>query len=184
MYCFIDIMYPLKSMPSPRVLAAKAAKDNIRLDAYFITGFSDAEGCFHIRISRNKNSIGWVVELKFLISLDQKDRALLESIKLTLGVGNIAKSGENLIQYRVSSIKDLAVIVTHFDKYSLITQKRADFELFKQAVEIVNRKEHLTSEGLQKIVNIKASINKGLSAELKSAFPNTKSVPRPEVEFS
>jgi hypothetical protein len=103
---------------------------------------------------------------------------------LTLGVGNIAKSGENLIQYRVSSIKDLAVIVTHFDKYSLITQKRADFELFKQAVEIVNRKEHLTSEGLQKIVNIKASINKGLSAELKSAFPNTKSVPRPEVEFS
>jgi len=116
--------------------------------------------------------------------LDQKDRALLESIKLTLGVGNIAKSGENLIQYRVSSIKDLAVIVTHLDKYSLITQKRADFELFKQAVEIVNRKEHLTSEGLQKIVNIKASINKGLSAELKSAFPNTKSVPRPEVEFS
>lgn len=116
--------------------------------------------------------------------MDQKDRALLESIKLTLGVGNIAKSGENLIQYRVSSIKDLAVIVTHLDKYSLITQKRADFELFKQAVEIVNRKEHLTSEGLQKIVNIKASINKGLSAELKSAFPNTKSVPRPEVEFT
>jgi hypothetical protein len=116
--------------------------------------------------------------------LDKKDRALLESIKLTLGVGNIAKSGKNLLQYRVSSIKDLTVIVTHFEKYPLLTQKRADFELFKQAVEIVNRKEHLTSEGLQKTVNIKASINKGLSAELNSAFPSTKPVPRPEVEFS
>jgi hypothetical protein len=101
-----------------------------------------------------------------------------------LGVGNIAKSGKNLIQYRVSSIKDLAVIVTHFDKYPLLSQKRADYELFKQAVEIVNRKEHLTYEGLQKIVNIKASINKGLSVELESAFPSTKPVSRPEVEFS
>lgn len=125
--------------------------------------------------------------------MDKKDIDLLESIKLALGAGKIAKSGKNLTQYRVSSIKDLPVIVTHFDKYPLLTQKRADFELFKQAVEIVNRKEHLTKEGLQKIVNIKASMNKGLSLELKSAFPSpsargaegtsTIQVSRPEVEF-
>lgn len=48
----------LKSMPSPRVLAAKAAKENMHLDAYFITGFADAEGCFQIRITKNNNSIG------------------------------------------------------------------------------------------------------------------------------
>ena len=45
----------------------------------------------------------------------------------------------------------------------------------------MNRKEHLTNEGLQKIVNIRATINLGLSDELKKAFPNTIPVPRPLV---
>jgi hypothetical protein len=57
----------------------------------------------------------------------------------------------------VQTSKDLKVIIEHFDKFPLITQKRADFELFKQAVEIMNRKEHLTPGGLQQIVNLKAS---------------------------
>jgi hypothetical protein len=76
--------------------------------------------------------------------------------------------GKDSIQYRVSSIKaELAVIIAHFDEYPLITQKRADFELFKLIVDIISRKEHLTTEGLRKIVNLRASINNGLSPELK-----------------
>uniref|UniRef100_UPI0030E5EFA5 hypothetical protein n=1 Tax=Dematophora necatrix TaxID=2751867 RepID=UPI0030E5EFA5 len=35
----------------------------------------------------------------------------------------------------------------------------------------MSRGEHLTSEGLLKIINIKASMNKGLSEELSKAFP-------------
>jgi len=38
---------------------------------------------------------------------------------------------------------------------------------------MVNAKEHLTTEGLHKIVSFKASINRGLSETLKTAFPNT-----------
>lgn len=45
----------------------------------------------------------------------------------------------------------------------------------------MNRKEDLTAEGLQEIINIKASINNGLSDTLQEAFPNTKPVPRPVV---
>ena len=41
------------------------------------------------------------------------------------------------------------MIIDHFDKYPLITQKRADFILFKSIVEMLNRKEHLTEEGLR-----------------------------------
>jgi hypothetical protein len=36
----------------------------------------------------------------------------------------------------------------------------------------MNAKEHLTLSGLQKIVNLKASLNNGLSKSLKEAFPN------------
>jgi hypothetical protein len=43
-------------------------------------------------------------------------------------------------------------------------------------------KEHLTDEGIKKIVAIKASVNRGLSADLNAAFPNIDPVPRPIVE--
>jgi hypothetical protein len=64
----------------------------------------------------------------------------------------------------------------------LITQKRADYELFKQALELIQNKEHLTNEGIQKIVRIKVSMNLGLSDSLKAFFPNVIPAPRPIVK--
>jgi len=57
----------------------------------------------------------------------------------------------------------------------------ADYILFRQVFELVSRKEHLTTEGLHKILSIKASMNKGLSDKLTTAFPNITPVPRPHV---
>jgi hypothetical protein len=74
------------------------------------------------------------------------------------------------------------LVLAHFEKYPLLTQKGADLELFKQTVEKMNRKEHLTTEGLQEIVNLKASMNfEVLSDKLLSAFPNTVTVSRPNI---
>jgi hypothetical protein len=133
------------------------------LSPYYVTGFIDAEGCFHIGIYKHKSfKRGYSVEAVFVIHLGQKDFALLKRIQSYFGVGNLYKLGKGSIQYKVSSVKELGVILDHFDKYPLNTQKGADYELFKLAVKIINRKEHLTKEGLQEIVNIKASLNKGL----------------------
>jgi hypothetical protein len=64
------------------------------------------------------------------------------------------------------------VIIAHFDKYPLISQKWADFELFKLAVNIMLNEEHRTMEGIKKkLVSIKASMNRGLPDKLKEAFP-------------
>lgn len=41
----------------------------------------------------------------------------------------------------------------------------------------MNNKQHHSIKGVEKIVNLKASLNNGLSAELKTAFPNWKAVP-------
>lgn len=91
--------------------------------------------------------------------------------------------GENACQYRVTSLKDLIdVIIPHFTNYPLMSQKRADFELFKQAVYLLKDKKHFTSEGLQELINIKASLNLGLSDKLKAVFPNIIPVPRPISE--
>ena len=45
----------------------------------------------------------------------------------------------------------------------------------------MNRKEHLTIEGLRKIVSLRASLNLGLSDDLNKAFPNTIPAPRPII---
>jgi hypothetical protein len=46
---------------------------------------------------------------------------------------------------------------------------------------LIRNKEQLTMEGLQKIVAIKASINHGLSDELKVAFKYITPVQRPKI---
>jgi hypothetical protein len=85
------------------------------------------------------------------------------------------------MQYRVSSLKNLQIITDHFDNYSLITQKSGDYLLFKQAIAIIKNKEHLSTEGLLKLVGIKATLNGGLSDKFKESFPLAKPVVRPSV---
>ena len=72
----------------------------------------------------------------------------------------------------------------------------ADFLLFKKAVKLIENKDHLTIDGLNQtpggrdnasargIVNLKASMNQGLSDMLKSEFPNNIPVIRPIIEES
>ena len=96
-------------------------------------------------------------------------------------LGNVYSRKDGTCIYLVQSIKDLAVIINHFDKYSLITKKQADYLLFKMAVNLINNKEHLTMEGLPKFVAIKASINRGLPLNIKAAFPDNFPIYRPDV---
>ena len=107
----------------------------------------------------------------------------MEQIKTYFCVGDIYKSGPQSLQFRIQSTKDLAKVIDHFDKYPLTTQKRADYVLFKQALLLIQNKEHLTEAGLAKIVDIKASMNRGLSVqnELKAAFSKIIPVTRPSA---
>jgi hypothetical protein len=79
-------------------------------------------------------------------------------------------------------MEELKILINYFDKYPLITQKYADYQLFKQAFLLIDNKEHLTEEGLQKLVAIRASMNLGNSVALKAAFPDIIPVTRPLVE--
>jgi hypothetical protein len=115
-----------------------------------------------------------------------KDIDLLKSIQSFFGVGVLVSSKTtNSARYSVNSLKDLInIIIPHFDKYPLLTQKRADFILFKSAVLLIEQKKHLTVGGLHEIVNIRASMNKGLTKVLADNFPYTMPVAKPLVEVS
>lgn len=150
------------------------------LNPWFVTGFSDGESTFGVSIyKKSASKLGWDVIVYFQLGLHKKDRVVLDKIKNYFGVGKIYEQDVDV--YKVQSVKDLKSIIDHFDNYPLITNKRADYELWKQVVEIVKNKEHLTLEGLQKIVAIKATLNWGLSDTLKAAFPEVVPVNRPTI---
>ena len=154
------------------------------IDPNFITGFTDAEGCFTLSITKsNQVRSGWAIKLRFQINLRKKDLQILEWIQSYFCGGHISKTGSDSYQLRFDSMKDIQVIIDHFDKYSLISQKFGDYKLFKQVYLLLLNKEHLTYEGLRKIVSIKAIMNNGLPEKLKASFPDLIPVLRPYKKY-
>lgn len=95
----------------------------------------------------------------------------------------------------MGSAKELELLIEHFDKFPFISEKLGDYLLFKQAFEIYSKKLHLSKEGIEKLVAIKATINKGilsadqknldidgLDGKLTKAFPLVKAAPRPLIQ--
>lgn len=156
-------------------------KENLELDPNWVTGFSDAEGCFSVIIEMS-SLLKWKVRVSYEINLHTKDIAILHQIKRFFGVGSIyTKSNKNLCVYRVTTAKDLiAVIIPHFTKYPLISKKRNDFLLWSEVVTMISLKEHLTLEGFLNILSKYAAINTGVSSKISKHYPNIIASERPE----
>ena len=94
----------------------------------------------------------WVLEPAFIINLHKKDVELLKLIQSYFGgAGRIGKERNGCCDFTVSSLAQiLAVVIPHFDKYPLKSQKLADYLLFREVVMMMKRREHLTALGLQK----------------------------------
>lgn len=165
-----------------RFSSSAANNASLNLKSY-VSGFIDGEGTFYIKITKSSTiKTGYSVQLSFGLTLHSRELSLLKLIQGEFsGIGFIWEGGQ--IQYQISNIKQLDILIAHVDKYPLLTRKRSDFLLFKQAWGMVVKKEHLTKEGLIKIVSIKAMMNgNGLSPSLKTAFPNLIPIVRPEGE--
>nr|ATI20429.1 LAGLIDADG endonuclease [Juglanconis juglandina] len=180
---FLDIIKFGNVVRKSSTLGTPTTKQTSR---YWLAGLVDAEGCFRISILKNSsyregsNLPQYKIRLYFQISLHIKDIKVLEDMITELGVGRIykTKSRPDIAEIQVSSIKDLKAILEFFEQYPLITQKYADYELFKQAYLIISSKQHLTSQGILKLVALKASSNWGLSKDLIKAFPKITPVTR------
>jgi hypothetical protein len=110
---------------------------------------------------------------------------LLLQLQTFFNCGTIViKNNRNEGSLRVNSIQELInVIIPHFDNYPLLSQKAADFYLFKQIINLIAKKVHLTEEGIKQIVNYRASMNKGLSDLQKSKFINYSPVARQIIDY-
>lgn len=171
---------PKFSNMQTRELSLNHNQRDYKLNPWWVTGFCDGESSFSILIRRSKtHKIGWSVELCFQIDIHKKDSAILEQIKNYFGVGEIYNHRSQTIQFRVQSIKSIINVIDHFDKYPLVTQKQMNYQLFKMVINLIVNKEHLTIDGLHKILSIKAALNNGLSGQLAEDFPNITPISKP-----
>ena len=164
-----------KKTNSKQISQYSISCDNKNIHPYYVTGFSDAESSFIISIYKNnkkKSKRGWRVQPAFAIHLHIKDIDLLKSIQSFFGIGVlVTDKTKNSVIYSVNNLEDIIyIIIPHFYNYPLLTKKYADFLLFKSAVFLLKDKKHLTLDGLNEIVNIRASMNKGLTETLTNNF--------------
>lgn len=153
-------------------------KDNFNnnLNPYWITGFVDGEGCFLMNICYKKNIHKWEVRPAFQIRLHKRDLNILSSIKSFFNVGNIYIYQREVI-YKVQKKEDLVnVIIPHFNKYLLMTEKQNDF--IKQIFTTENSFLFNYTD-IIRIIELKSILNRGFSDQLKISFPNISIIKRP-----
>jgi len=111
-----------------------------RLNALWIVGFTDGEGCFCISINRNKTTkLGWQVMPEFVLTQGEKSLFSLKIVKQYFQCGRIFinrrydNHKDNLFRYCVRSLKDLETkIIPFFRENPLKTDKRLSFQLFSK----------------------------------------------------
>lgn len=135
---------------------------------YYIAGFVDGEGSFHVAVQRNPTTrLGWQIIPELHISQHERNKHVLELIKNALGCGYLKPNSKNNPSDRtwvlvVRSRKDLLEkVIPFFERYPLRTTKRQDFEKFAYIVRKMAANEHLTPEGLIALLKVAASMNDG-----------------------
>lgn len=136
---------------------------NLVLNPNFITGLTEAEGCFSVGVYPSKRAkFKRKVTLEFTLKMLDNETELLTMVERFFNCGNLWHyPKDNTIRFRIvdkSSIKNK--LIPHFLKYPLRGTKYLDFISFKKAFNIIESKEHLTNEGLNMLYNISKTMNK------------------------
>jgi hypothetical protein len=144
----------------------------VKLDTQWIAGFVDGEGRFHIGINANAEMKAGVQVLpEFTVVQHKRDVQVLNALKAHFGCGVVRSNHGDRMAYRVRSQEHLLqIIIPFFMTHPLKTKKNVDFLKFRDCLLLMQRGEHLTPEGLEKIQTIAAKMNRGADSDCLDCF--------------
>ncbi len=149
-----------------------------RLDASWISGFVDGEGCFHIAINKlEKMTLGWQVLPEFRVVQHERSEQVLHKIKSYFGFGSVRINNGDRKEFRVRGLENLNRIIKFFNENPLHTIKKRNFEMFSEVIHMMNNKEHLTKEGLDKIANLVSRMNRKPRLKYLESSETTRQTP-------
>ncbi len=131
---------------------------------YFLAGFIEGEGALCVSIKNQPTArFGYLVDPEFFLYQHESGRWLLELAGEVFGTGTIFRKHGNpkVLVFAIHSLRSLVdKVVPFFERYvTPFSCKRATFERFREIVDMMERKEHLTADGLVRIVEKAYAMN-------------------------
>ncbi len=128
----------------------------------YISGFSDGEGCFSVSFSkRDKFLIGWETKPSFCVAQNHDRAEILSLMQRKFGCGFMRRDmKDKTLKYEVRSLHDLLTkVIPHFENYPLMSGKAKDFKLFKRVCTLMEKRKHITFDGLEEITRLAFQMN-------------------------
>lgn len=124
----------------------------------WLAGFTDADGSFQVKIlNREARKLGFEIRLNY--QLDQKNRLILDQIKEVFGGSIGHRKSQDTFYYASVSFGSAVKFVNYFDQFNLLSSKHLNYLKWRNVYSLVQRKEHLTKNGIKKIIRIKSHMN-------------------------
>jgi len=131
----------------------------VTLQDAWLSGFTDAEGCFNVSITSNARYTLGHVKMRYL--LDQKDSSILLIIRNLFGFGKVTlrSKTDGVYRYTATGFKSMYDVISYFKAFPLLTKKARSFEKWLTVHNIVYNKLHLTEEGSAQVRALQKQIN-------------------------
>ena len=132
------------------------------LEAQWVVGFVDGEGCFTISIApRVSLRVRWEVRPSFSVSQNGDRAEVLHAIESYFGCGAIRPDrSDKTLKWETRRIEDLLDrVIPHFEAYPLLSGKRYDFERSAAVCRRMADDAHLRRDGLIEIVELVRGMN-------------------------
>ena len=129
---------------------------------YYLAGFTDGEGSFNVSFRPRKDyPLPWKVSLSFNVS--QKDRVILALFKRYLGCGTLRGRPDDVWYYEVTNLNAIVGnVIPFFERFPFLSaKKKRDFGKFRQIAALMKQGEHLSPDGIRKILEIREAMNDG-----------------------
>ena len=125
----------------------------LTLDNYWLAGFTQADGCFHISVIKSKShNTGYSVRLEY--SIKQKDNLPLELLYEKLQMGNLSQYHTGIWCYKSTGFKTAFSIINYFDRYNLFAGNYTSYLKFRKVYIMITEGKHLEEKGVKKIISI------------------------------
>jgi hypothetical protein len=142
----------------------------------YLAGFADGEGSFNFSFRpRPDYQVPWKVSACFNIS--QRDRVILALFKRHLKCGTMRGRPDGVWYFEVNNLRSIEEnVIPFFERFRFLSaKKKNDFHIFKLVVSMMKRGEHLTKEGITRILMLRNEMNEGgkrkySDAEILKAF--------------
>ncbi len=127
----------------------------------YLSGFTDGEGCFYVGFSKRMDlPLKWQIITEFHVSQNPGGRNVLEAFQKRLGCGYLKPNHAKSLKDKswiliVKNRKDLKnKVIPFFQRHTLHTNKRLDFEIFVEVLDLIEQGKHITKDGFREIVEL------------------------------